>query len=232
LQRIYDKDKVKKEAMQKRQDLWLKDLERVGISACQIDNFSELQNILDEIAVKSRGNTVFVTGSHDRHKGAQHLQQLGKLLAQKKDLVLIDGQSSGTSRYVVSSYLEECINKKIDTLKRLRVFHNPYAANPDFSNKKSLLTTLKEWRFPLLRSTQIMVVYNGGMGTQAEIDVALELGCMIIPVPQRKGDLPFHLLKENKNIQKLVGKVYRRKALNLQVKPKDVMQCIQKILKT
>lgn len=232
LKRVSGDDKIKRKAKQKQQNLWLKDLERVGILACQIDDFTELQNILDDIAVKSRGNTIFVTGSHDREKSTQHLQQLGKLLAQKKDIVLIDGQSSGTSRFVVSSYLEECIDQKIDTLNRLRVFHNPYAANPNFSNKKSLLATLKEWRFPLLRSTQIMVVYNGGMGTEAEIEVAEELGCMIIPVPQRKEDLPFRLLKKNKNIKKLVGKDYRRKALSLKVKPKDVMKCIQNVMKT
>lgn len=232
LPRIQDKNRDKLEAKQLRQDLWLRDLNRVGILAYQIDEYSELQTILDSIAVKSRGNTVFVTGSHIEDKLDYH-RLLGRLLANEKGLVLLDGQSRGVSHSVVSAYLEECIQQKAEVLKRLRVFHNPYAANPNFSNDKSLLPVLKEWRYPLIRSTQIMVVFNGGMGTEAEVAAALDLGCKIIPVPLHEGDLPTILLDQNQRIKddlNSINKAYLNKASKFRVKPKDVMECIKAIL--
>lgn len=98
LRRVKDGKKKEIAAKQARQDLWLSDLSRVGIAACQIDDYSELESILQGIALRSRGQTVFVTGSHERGvtDPTNHPRSVGKLLAQKKGLVLIDGQSTGT----------------------------------------------------------------------------------------------------------------------------------------
>ena len=235
LPRIRDKDESKCATKQARQDLWLGDLSRVGIQACQIDEYDELRVILDLIALKSRGKTVFVSGSHTRVEGTRlfDLPCLGQLLAREQDLVLLDGQSAGTSRSVVSAYLENCITQKVDILKRLRVFHNPYAANPGFSNNIALLPLLKEWRSPLLRCAQVMVVFDGGMGTVAEVEVARSLGCRIIPVPETLEDLPHRLLNDHPEITatlESIDKVYLEKAKNLQVQPEDVVKCIRAIL--
>ncbi len=194
LPRIHNEDEEERKAKQARQDLWLGDLARIGIESCQIQEYSELSGILDDIALGSRGDTVFITGSHSRiNDGKCELERVGELLAEQKGLVLLDGQSAGTSRHVVSAYLESCIRKSEDIIRRLRVFSNPYAANPNFSNDRSLLPILMEWRSPLLRSAQIVVVYDGGMGTEEEVRVARELGCRILPVPEKKGDLPHPL---------------------------------------
>lgn len=135
-------------AKQARQDLWLSDLSRVGIAACQIDDFSELESILQGIALRSRGQTVFVTGSHERDvtDAASHPRSIGKLLAEKEGLVLFDGQSTGTGQYVTSAYMETCLRNRVDILPRLRLFSNPYAANSSFSNDRAFLPALKEWR--------------------------------------------------------------------------------------
>lgn len=234
LKRIKDKNREKQLALQARQDYWLGDLARVGIESCQIDHYVELQTFLDDLALRSRGNTVFVTGSHTRcESDSKHTKCLGELLANEDGLVLLDGQSEGTSRSVVSAYLERCIARREDIATRLRVFSNPYAANPSFSNDSSLLPTLEQWRSPLLRSAQIVVVYNGGIGTETEVKVARELGCRIVPVPEHAEDFPSRLLASDSQLQHELASIdpdYLAKARARQVKPEDVVKCMQTIL--
>lgn len=221
-------------AKQARQDLWLSDLSRVGIAACQIDDFSELESILQGIALRSRGQTVFVTGSHERDvtNPTSHPRSVGKLLAEKEGLVLLDGQSTGTGQDVTSAYMETCLRNQIDILPRLRLFSNPYAANPRFSNNRALLPALREWRAPLMRSAQVVIVYHGGMGTEAEVELAKDVGCRILPVPECKGDLPMRLL-EDPAISKALADLdpaYIEKARSHSVTPEDVVECVMKML--
>lgn len=219
---------------QARQDLWLRDLSRVGISACQIDEFSELESILQEIALRSRGQTVFVTGSHARdvENPTSHPRSVGKLLAEKEGLVLLDGQSTGTGQNVTSAYMETCLRNQVDILPRLRLFSNPYAANPSFSNDRTLLSALREWRAPLMRSAQVVIVYHGGMGTEAEVELAKQVGCRILPVPECSGELPSRLLEDPAISQALAASdpSYFAKARSNSVSPEDVVACAMKML--
>jgi hypothetical protein len=221
-------------AKQARQDLWLRDLSRVGISACQIDDFSELESILQEISLRSRGQTVFVTGSHTRHvsDATSHPRSVGKLLAEKTGLILLDGQSTGVGQDVRSAYMETCLHNKVDILPRLRLFSNPYAANPSFSNDRTLLSALREWRAPLMRSAQVAIVYHGGMGTDAEVELAKDVGCRILPVPECRGDLPTRLLEDPAISEALAASdpTYFAKAQSHSVTPEDVVACVMKML--
>lgn len=221
-------------AKQARQDLWLRDLSRVGISACQIDDFSELESILQEISLRSRGQTVFVTGAHTRHvsEAASHPKSVGKLLAEKTGLILLDGQSTGVGQDVRSAYMETCLHNKVDILPRLRLFSNPYAANPSFSNDRTLLSALREWRAPLMRSAQVAIVYHGGMGTEAEVELAKDVGCRILPVPEIRGDLPTRLLEDPAISEALAASdpTYFAKAQSHSVTPEDVVACVMKML--
>lgn len=232
--RCDDKDKETRLAKQARQDLWLGDLARVGIEHCQIDRYEELQKILDSVALGSRGSTVFVTGSHSRPEADSECpRQLGELLAKERGLVLLDGQSAGTSRFVVSAYLERCIDQREDILIRLRVFSNPYSANPLFSNDTNLIPILQKLRFPLLRAAQVVVVFDGGIGTEAEVKVAQELRCRIVPVPENQGDLPSRLLASDRQIQNLLSSVdasYLEKAKKCQVTAEDIISCVRSAL--
>lgn len=233
LQRIKGDCAAEVAAKQLRQDLWLEELSRVGIAACQIDDFSELQNILEEIALRSRGQTVFVTGTHNRDKSSEeHFKTVGKLLAQKERVVLLDGQSSGVGEGVRSAFMETCLSKRIDILPRLRLFSNPYAANPQFSDNEDLLPALKEWRAPLMRSAQVIVVYDGGMGTKAEVELAKDFGCRILPVPRTEHDLPSRLLAEPK-VSAILEKFdpdYLERARSYAVSPEDVAACVMKMV--
>lgn len=234
LRRVKDGTKEEIAAKQARQDLWLSDLSRVGIAACQIDEFSELESILQEIALRSRGQTVFVTGSHERDvtDATSHPRSVGKLLAEKEGLLLLDGQSTGTGQDVTSAYMETCLRNRVDILPRLRLFSNPYAANPRFSNDRELLPALREWRAPLMRSAQVVIVYHGGMGTEAEVELAKDVGCRILPVPEREGDLPTRLLEDPAISAALAASdpAYVEKARRHTVLPEDVVACVMKML--
>src|SRR5690606_22519109 len=115
-------------------------------------------------------------------------------------------------------------------LERLRLFSNPYAANHKFSNNPKLIPTLKEWRAPLMRAAQIVVVYSGGIGTEAEVRLASELGCKIIPVPEANGDMASDLLNDTE-IQKTLPKSYLEKARNHSVTAQEIVNCIKECLR-
>jgi len=111
-------------------------------------------------------------------------------------IVLLDGQSTGVSRVVIGAFTEECLRLNKDINRHMKLFPNPYAANPALSNDPKLLPTLKEWRMGLLRSAHAVLVFDGGMGTEAEIDVGRSVGCRIIPLPGDPNGLAMRLLND------------------------------------
>jgi hypothetical protein len=219
---------------QRRLELWCRDLKRLGISTLLIESQEELEKILFTISQKSRGNTIYVTGSHE--KGSPVAQKLGVFLAKEKDIMLVSGQSSGIGSDTVSAFTEQCIKDRNDINTRLQIFPNPYGANPGFSNDPSLLPDLKKCRAKLMNSTQVVVAFNGGMGTEAEIEVAKNRNCKIIPVVLDDSDL------KNKAIRKVlddpaiieylkeVDNVYYDKLLQGSVSAEDIIACIKKMM--
>jgi len=74
-----DNNEVILKEKERRLELWCKDLKRLGITTLLIDNYDEFEKVLFKISQKSRGRTVYVTGSHEQ--GSQIAQRLGTLLA-------------------------------------------------------------------------------------------------------------------------------------------------------
>lgn len=216
----------------KRQKYLVNDLKRFGIACVLINDYKELDEALHSIMLKSRGNTVFVTGGHDHNLQAS--LEYGKALADIENLKLLDGQSEGISRSVISAFTEVCIKKKQDIRDRIQLFPNPYRANSNFSNDETLLPELKKWRVPLLRMAHVVVVFPGGIGTKAEVEVAKEMGCFILPAPQKKDDLPSKLLKDSKIRQNLELTVpeYLTKAKTFSVTPEIIKEYVERLLST
>lgn len=219
---------------EKRLELWCKDLKRLGISTLLLDSYDDLEKILFTISQKSRGKTVYVTGSHE--DGSPIAHALGNSLARETDTRLISGQSSGIGSDVVSAFMEECINKKYDLNSRVQIFPNPYSANPSFSNDPSLLSDLKKCRAKLMNATQVVIAFNGGMGTEAEIEVAKNMNCKIVPVVSSKDDLENNAIKkilDDQAITKCLMEMdneYYNKLLTGSVSAEDVMECVKKML--
>ena len=235
---IIDKPKDEKAEVlrekERRMNLWCKDLKRLGIMTLVIDDRSELEEILFEISQKSRGKTVYVTGSHE--KASPIAQQLGTLLAKEREITLISGQSSGIGSDIISAFTEQCINDKYDINSRLQIFPNPYAANPNFSNDPALLPDLKRCRSKLMNATQIVIAFSGGMGTEAEIEVAKNRNCKIVPVVVCSDDLHNKALRKilddpamGQNI-KDTNPEYYNKLLAGGVSAEDIILCIKRIL--
>ena len=154
---------------------------------------------------------------------------MGKLLADEKDLVLLDGQSEGIGREASNAFGEECVRQHFDIRERIRFFPNPYTFNPSFANNRAYLSTLKKWRASLFRAAHIAIVFDGGMGTGAELEVAREMDCCIVPVPVSLNDLAYKLLADSKIAQKLPSK-FLTAAQAVALTAGDVLDCINQIL--
>src|SRR5690606_16635558 len=171
-------------------------------------------------------------GSHDTNND-DDVKELSKALAEEKDYILNDGQSSGVMRVASKFFIETIIDNKSDINKRLQFFPNPYAFNSKFANDASLIPTLKKWRLPLFRATHIMVAFDGGMGTKAEIEVALEMGCIVIPFfKDKKKDT--WLLLNNATIKSQIFRYdssYIEKVKKKNATYRDILTLIHKVLK-
>ncbi|MDD2586011.1 MAG: SIR2 family protein [Syntrophomonadaceae bacterium] len=228
-----DENEAIRKEKERRIKLWCKDLKRLGITTLLIDDYNELEGILFTISQKSRGKTVYVTGSHE--KGHPIAHSLGALLAKDREINLISGQSSGIGADVVSAFTEQCIKDRYDINDRLQIFPNPYAANPNFSNDPTLLPELKKSRAKLMNSTQVVIIFNGGMGTEAEFEVAKDRNCKILPVIQCKEDLNSKVLKtilEDPIIENLkrTDHEYFEKLRAGYVSVEDIILCVKKML--
>lgn len=235
LKKAGDDDAIKCEEKVKRQKLWCIDLKRLGISTLLIDDYDELKNVLISISQRSRGKTVYVTGSHE--KGNEDAKALGIKLAEEKDIIIISGQSAGVGANVVSAFTERCIEKQIDVSDRMQIYPNPYSANPKFSNDLSLLPELKKYRAKLLNATQVVVVFSGKKGTEAEIEVAINQNCKIIPAVIVTEDRENEILKKILEDELIMNKIkeadsqYHYKVLKEVVSAEDIYKCIIKMLK-
>jgi hypothetical protein len=212
---------------QRRQELWLGDLRRYGIRSSLIDEYEDLALALDRIALASRGKSIFVTGSHKSNP--EMASELGSMLASEKDVVLLDGQSEGTGRAAANAFGATCVEKRQDIRERIRYFPNPYSFNPTFANDRKHLGTLKEWRASLFRAAHLVIVFDGGMGTEAEVEVARELGCCIIPVPTSSKGLARKLFKDD-SIREQLSKEYQTRVEAGDPEAKDVIECARSIL--
>jgi hypothetical protein len=211
-------------------ELWCKNLERYGIKVLKIDDFPQLEVILSTLSLKSRGKSVFITGSH-KYESNEDVNELCKFLAGQKDVILNDGQSTGVMAIARQVYIEAILKENMDIQDRIRFFPNPYAANPSFANNPMLLPQLKEWRSSLLRSTHVLVAFDGGMGTESEIQVALEMGCIIIPFFKNRELLTWKLLDDNSLISRLnrIDETYLAKVSDCIVTKDDLIALLTKI---
>ena len=213
----------------RRQELWCNNLKRFGIETLIIEDYSELNKILNKIANKSKGKTIFVTGSHLKDSD-EFVSKLGTELAKIDNITLLDGQSTGIGRICINNYSQSCLERNIDINNRIQLFPNPYAINKDFSNKIELLPVLKKWRNPIFQKSQIVIVFDGGIGTKAEIELAGQFNGFILPIPLKKDGLAFEILIDNKDKLDEIDSDYYTKAFEMKLTVQDVIKFINKIL--
>lgn len=187
--------------------LWIKELNRIGIRELIVNDSDELEDVLKSISVKSRGKSVFVSGSHKNADGELYIN-FGRELAKLGDVIVINGQNQGIGIKVVNGFMETAVDSQKELSNIVKFFPNPYAANPDYSKKVNLLPQLKSARMALFVSTQLFVVFAGGMGTTAEVEVAKEKGCLVLIAIANKEDY------KNPLIMKLLNDDYCSEVLD------------------
>ncbi|MER9485063.1 SIR2 family protein [Mesorhizobium sp. M0563] len=211
-----------------RQELWKADLARIGIKCVLLPDYAAIEQAVERIARRSRGPTVYVTGSHTSSNPLA--SDVGKLLADPRQsrTILLDGQSAGISRDLLSAFQTACVDQQVDLNERLRFFPNPYSSNPKFSSDPRLLPLLKEWRSSLLRKAHSVLAFDGGMGTKAEVELAKELGCCIIPIPLSNTGSALSLLGDPQIADDLEKRApgYVAKAMALNLNEADVVKCL------
>lgn len=207
--------------------MWQADLRRIGIQCVLMPDHAAIEAAVGRITRRSRGPTIHITGSHN---GSSALAaEVGTMLAQPKSArtILLDGQSAGVSRALLFAFQDACVRQRIDLNERLRFFPNPYASNPSFSSDPGLLPMLKELRGPVLREAHSVVVFDGGC-TEAEVEIARELGCCIIPVPEVASGLAIKLLDDAQIADELNRRApsFMAKAKGLTLTAADVVNCL------
>lgn len=238
LTNITRKKNESKEEFAKRKrlfELWIKELNRIGIQELLIDTHEELLEILKEIALRSRGKSIFVSGSHEAEPSKEY-SEYGKRLAKLDDVIMINGQNQGIGIRVVNGFMETAVELKKELEDIIKFYPNPYAANPNFANDKSLLGWLKHARESLFVNTQLFVVFAGGIGTRAEYEVAKDRNCLILPAIAEEKDYDNQLIKdilEDGYCTRILEKVPKyRKKLDAKVIPTidDLLKATETLL--
>jgi len=82
-----------------------------------------------------------------------------------------------------------------------------------------------------MRSSQIVIAFDGGMGTKAEVDLAKELGCIIIPFSRSKRSA-WELMNDPYIYERLnkFSPTYLKKAAAQRATIKDVADLIKIII--
>ena len=105
-----------------RQQFWALDMHRIGIECALVNDYHEYRKVVKDIAIGSRGPTLYVTGAHSN--SSELATQVGKLLAEQDDIevVLFDGQSTGVSRCLITSFVQQAAFQRTDYRHRIRFF--------------------------------------------------------------------------------------------------------------
>lgn len=222
----------KKKNSQKLQKLWIQDLERYGIHVYLLENgFPELAEILEKICLKSKGKSVFVTGSH-YDASNEMAKKLGKKLHKINDLILNYGHSDGIGKTVCSSYAQKCVKSSEQLPAHIRIFANPYSLCDKWDNQDALLGQLTAFREDLLGKTQIMIAFPGKKGTLSEVKIGLKKGVIIVPVFYEDDDFKAEILKfpEITATLEKYANFYLEKLLKNSVGVDDIILCLESIL--
>lgn len=217
----------------KLQKLWINDLERYGIYAYVLENgYGELEEILKEISVKSKGKTVFVTGSHI-NTSTDFVKELGYELAGINGVTLNYGQSKGVGELACNSFGKRFVDDKKTVKQNIKIFPNPYTFYEEWDNQDFLLEDLRLMREELIEETRIMIAFPGEKGTKLEIEIAQKKGSIVIPVVfNDDNDFRTYLDKDTMVISELqsIDSEYYDKFIRGSVTVEDVIKCVRKLL--
>lgn len=180
---------------------WVADLQRYGINCGEVDEFAEIDEILEELEASISRRSVFVSGSYpesirdDRRACIEDTAaSVGAILGEKK-LRLVSGFGSTVGAAVIGGILGKLYADGVPALDRslfLRPF--PQVAPPGFE----AAAFHRRYREDMIRQAGICVFIGGlklledgslviAKGVLEEFDIAAALGKVIVPVASTGG---------------------------------------------
>lgn len=208
--------------------LWAKDLRRYGLVVVEIDEYSEVPNLLRQLERQAASRRIWVSGSWPVEAGgkeAVHVHQISEEIGQwiaKSDRDLVSGGGLLVGSAVVSGFFDAMRAGGVWDLDRrllVRPFPQPLEGQPP--NREQWTALRKE----LARHAGIVVFVGGAKleggklipatGVFEEYELAKESGAFLLPIGGTGG-------AAKKIAQKLIGSELPHSGSNRQ-RPKDDM---------
>ncbi len=178
------------EYRQRKQQFFISDLERVGISALLIDDYSEITEILMEIEQAQKRKTIFISGAAENYSpySQQEVEQFVSSLSQeilKLGYRIVTGFGLVIGSSVISGAIKHLTeqNLKID---------EDYLILRQFPQNKEGKELWSAWREDMISYAGISIflfgnkLQNGNLilsnGMQEEFDISKRNGNVLIPV--------------------------------------------------
>jgi len=173
-------------------ELRIQDLERSGINVATVDEYEDIDKLVEDILRRSKKPNVFISGSGLDDTSRALAEQIGYALGQIDDIVMssLAGEAGVSASFGLFKTLEGKGSYSPERIKfyfRKSVTRN---ASADFDRIGSSLYTnlaVEEMRSQVLDQCTALVSIGGGDRSKAEVDAALERGIPVIPVASVAG---------------------------------------------
>lgn len=180
----------------RKQQLMIEDLMRYKIKAVLVDEYSDITHILQEIEIRFRKKTVFISGSAeeygawDREEAQKFIHLLSKSLI-SSGLRVINGFGWGVGSAVINGALE-AIYERPDKFSEEQLIMKPF---PQFeTGNKKLKELWEEYRHNMISLGGVAIFIFGNKknssneivlanGVKREFEIAIEHQLIPIPVP-------------------------------------------------
>lgn len=214
--------------------LWRSELNRIGLRDLCVSE-ADFVSVLEEINQASHEMALFVTGAHTADESMlKCAKEIGCLLAKIPEVILNYGQSDGVGREAMSSFMEYVVKEQQDINHRLHIFPNPYAISPEYSDNIALIADLKKARVPLIANSTIVIAFSGGIGTKAEVELALAKGKLVFPAVQKPehfdNEVITLLLANNSSLEKYASQYYAQLQKRKVPSEAETLAAIQEII--
>lgn len=170
------------------QKLRVEDLRKAGINVHLIDDFSVQDELLADIATRTRNPNVFVSGSKLDEDAIALTEQLASRVAEDRSVAVLD--FGGPAAFVFGSAFKRALGAGEYQPERIRHY---YRAGSEIKLDERIGTAiftdlaLPEMRDYVIPRVRAMVVVGGGARTLEEAELARQHNVAVIPVAATGG---------------------------------------------
>jgi len=178
----------------RRQTLSINDLKRYGIKSLQIENYSDITTILNEIEFRYKKRTIFISGSAEiyepfnRNEALGFIHNLSRIIVQN-DFRIVNGFGWGIGSSVINGSLEEIYNNP-NKHSENQLILKPF---PQFETGNKKLNVLwEEYRQKMISQCGISIFVFGNKkvdndivdanGVIREFEISKEKGIICLPI--------------------------------------------------